>query len=170
MAKSPDDFENHTRKYYRRSCLPSGYEPELVGKRMQDAHEAFCVGKNEMENNFLENKKYDHFDMTGILVYWLQRFQPVTLRDLSSVRGAPDYVIDLLRKYPSEALAFDFGLSICDYFESQKKENPTGKPAVKDDNLEYYNKICRMMKFKSMPPHSLCMIYRTLYVSVLLPE
>ncbi len=127
MAKSPDNFGNYTRKYYRRSCLPCGYEPELVGERMQDVYEAFCVGKNEMENDFLEYKKYDHFDMTGILVYWPQRFQPVTLRDLSSVREAPDYAIDLLRKYPSEALAFDFGLSICDYQHLHSQKQKTAK-------------------------------------------
>ncbi len=166
MAKNPEEFERHTRKFYTFFCRPCGYEPRLLDARLLDAYVAFRRDKKHMSNSLPDkNSVPDHFKIAGVLVYWLRRFAPVSdLRDLSSTREASEDLMELLKKYPSEILAFGFGLSICNYFESEKKYNPVGKPSV---DANFYNIICYMMKFKNISPHSLGAIYRALYVPLL---
>lgn len=62
---------------------------------------------------------------------------------------------------------FDFGLTICHFFEHQKKQNPSGAPAIGgNDGFSYHESICYVMEFKNLSPHSMGMIYRSLYVPV----
>ena len=165
LSRSLDDFSQHVRKHYTVLCFAGGCEPVFSDGRLEDAWVAFQRDKKHATNSMPDNGNPDHFKLSGVLAYWLRRFAPVyDLRDLSMVRDAPPTLVELLKKYPSELPAFDLGLSACSFFEQCKKGQPAGAPAVEANNFDYYKAMCYVMKFKSLSPHSMGMIFRSLYV------
>lgn len=167
MAGSKKIFASHIRKHYVALCYGGGYEPRFNEGRLDDAWVSFQRDKKHAARSMPDGGAPDHFKLSGILAYWLRRFAPVyDLRDLSMVRFAPATLADLFKKYPSELPAFDLGVSVCDFFERRKKTNPAGGPAIEENDFDYYKAMCYVMKFKSLSPHSMGMIYRSLYVPV----
>ena len=65
-------------------------------------------------------------------------------------------------QYGSEALAFDLGISICVFFEIHQKGNHNRM--VPDFSSDYVKAISYFMKFKNISPHSMGMIFRSLFV------
>lgn len=168
MADSGDGFAAHVRRHYAHLCFYCGYEPVLSPSRVDDAWISFRRDKKHAAHSMPGGGAPDHFKLCGILVYWLRRFAPVyDLRDLNMAYRAHPALSELLKKYPSELPAFDFGMTVCDFFERHRKENASGVPAVGEcDNFDYHESVCYLMKFKNLSPHSLGMIYRSLYVPV----
>ncbi len=169
LASSSDNFEIFVRKHYTAFCYEGSYEPQIHEACLKDAHAAFCRDKENMPNSLPDSSSTpDHFKMAGVLVYWLRRFAPVyELRSLNLGYPSTEDLRELLEKYPSELLAFEFGFAICHYFESEKEGNSTAMPAIDANSLDFYKTICYMMKFKNMSPHSLGAVYRALYVPLL---
>ncbi|MBE8157939.1 MAG: hypothetical protein HAW59_00870 [Betaproteobacteria bacterium] len=166
LSYSFAEFSAKTRKHYAYVCHAAGYEPVLNDGRLEDAWVFYRRDKKYAANSMPKVGVPNYFELCGILAYWLCRFAPVyDLRDLSMAQNVPEVFSGLLKKFPSELLAFDMGLALCDFFENNK-EKPSGTPAVGENKFSYYKEICYVMKFKNMPPHSTGMIYRSLYVPV----
>ena len=168
LAGTREIFAKKIRQHYIALYFGGGYEPTLDPGRMEDAWVAFQRDKKHAPNSMPDNSySPDHFKLSGILVYWLRRFAPVyDVRDLSAVRDAPPVLSELLKKYPSELPAFDLGMSICSYFENPGKLRPDTAPDITKNDYDYYKTICYVMKFKSLSPHSMGMIYRSLFVPI----
>ncbi len=172
LARSQKFFDRQIKMYYTYFCRSGSYEPLLIDARLQDAYVAFRRDKKHMSNSLPDKKSPpDHFKMVGVLVYWLRRFAPVCdLRDLGTTSNMPKELVELLKEYPSELLAFVLGMSICYGFESEKIDNPNGAPAINANNYDFYKMICYMMKFKNISPHSLGVVYKALYIPIMPPK
>ena len=100
-----------------------------------------------------------HFTHAGFIVYWLSRFNPVSLRIGEYLPDGQEEERDFLQSYGHVALAFALGFNICHNFERGKGDN-TPLPFL-DKN--YVNDACYLMKYKSIPPHAIGFIYRSLF-------
>ena len=168
LADSEKEFAKKVRVFYTDFCRGAGYEPAWIDARLDDAWVAFQRDKQDVRKSLPKGSPGgDHFKLCGILVYWLRRYAPVAdMRDLSmNIAALPgaDKLQPLLQKYPSELPAFEMGLTICDFFAENAANGGTDRPGV---DLDYYEAVCYLMKFKSISPHSMGMIYRSLFVEL----
>ncbi len=85
------------------------------------------------------------------------------MHKLDIVSSMPEELVEFLKKYPTKLLAFEFGLSICDYFNEGK---PVARQVVDANNYDLYKRIC-YIDFGDTWSHSPGMIYRALYVPLL---
>lgn len=67
---------------------------------------------------------------------------------------------ELLFAYANEYLAFDFGYQFCRFYE-------LGKGRAESLNLgdDYYRTMCHFLKYKTVSPHALFLIYKSLFAS-----
>lgn len=168
IAEDSEVFCERITQHYTYLFAKGGYMPIIQEKHLYDAWDAFCHDKNHAADSLHpESKgKPDHFKLSGILAYWLRRSTPVCgLRNLNLVHQKYPIFQELLKKYPSELSAFDMGLFICSRFETERVDNSSSYvPAIEANNFDYYRDICFLLKRKSLSPHSLGMIYRSLFV------
>lgn len=159
-----DLFANKVRKHYRWLCNAAACEPlfdETDDSRLKDAYVMFRRDKGVAEQeDWGKNNDPDCFELSGILAYWLGRFTPVIdLREKNAGYSRDDKLYDALKMYPSEFLAFNFGLTICHSLISEEET-----PALpSSDYISYTQTVCYMMRFKSISPHALGLIYRSLF-------
>jgi hypothetical protein len=168
FADFKSNFEAHVKLEVARALL----SPVLSLPRLHDAHYAWrddMLRLEERETKLTEGP--DHFKQCANLAYWLRRMSPIVeYHDLAAlVEGTDDLYPDeierreILSKYGTEFLAFDFGFKICQYYELEKIVTPkTSAPKLSKD---YIIDVCHMMKFKHVSPHSMFLIYRSLFIS-----
>jgi hypothetical protein len=149
--------------------------PQLHLQRLIEAHGAWLndlkrVGDHEPNLD----QGLDHFKQAAHLAFWLRRMTPVVeAHDLSAHPGdAPGYPLtreeqqfrDLLFGYKNEYLAFDFGYQICKYHELAK---PGGSMRAKAllPMTDYYKIACHFLKYKTVSPHSIYLIYMSLFLA-----
>jgi len=169
-ADTPKNFRERVTQHYRHLFAQGSYHPVIQDKRLDDAWKAFRHDKKHLLDSLHSesNNQPDHFKLSGILAYWLRRFAPVY--DLEErvnyrMRGeAPDSWKKLMEDYSSELAAFDLGLYICSGFEAGKQKNPSDVPDIDENDFDYYKDVCFLLKRKNLSPHSLGMIYRSLFV------
>lgn len=118
------------------------------------------------------NNGLDHFKRAGHLAFWIRRFTPVvelvdTTMNLGDAEGYPLTFAEegfraLLFGYLNEYLAFDLGYLICGYHEIARHGGSARASELKlDDN--YYWQLCHALKFKTVSPHALAAVYRSLF-------
>ncbi len=149
--------------------------PRLAATRLADVHGAWChdmkrVGDHEPHIE----EGLDHFKRAAHLAFWLRRFAPVVeavdlTLNLGDSEGYPvskdeQEFRDLLYGYVNEYLAFDLAVSFCCYYESHRTENPVDLSGFKLDR-EYIAMVCNFLKYKSVSPHSLTVILKSLFFS-----
>lgn len=171
LAKDSKTFSQQVTVHYHYLFAIGGYGPYLNDARLFDAWDAYRHDrKHALDSLPKGNKEPDNFKSSGILAYWLRRTAPVY--DLRYPFGAKEPSVsdsttlmtrELIEAFPSEFAAFNFGMYICSSFQTENKKNPT-VPAIEDNNYNYYWDICYLLKRKSLSPHSLGMIYRSLFV------
>ncbi len=144
--------------------------PRLLMPRMIESHGAWRndlqrVGGHEPE---LE-EGLDHYKRCGHLTFWLRRMSPVIEAvDLTgSISDAPGYPLsedekafrELLFGYAKEYLAFDFGYQFCLFYEQ-------GSPRAECMRLseEYLWTMCHFLKYKTVSPHALFLIFKSLFL------
>jgi hypothetical protein len=118
----------------------------------------------------------DHFKYAGFLCYWLRRCPP-----LSELATNPDLAIagiryrdpkKILVQYGNVFAAFDIGLRICRYWESARRDIGYSEE-VRDKIMrfsipqrsEYIEDICYTLAEKNISPHSLNMLYKSLFLA-----
>lgn len=147
--------------------------PRMAPARLLDIHGAWChdlkrVGDHEphIEDGL------DHFKRSAHLAFWIRRFDPVVEAiDLEkSLADAEGYGLtndqkdfrNLLYGYVNEYLAFDLAFQFCRYYESHRTDGPVDLSAFKLDR-EYIAMVCNFLKYKSVSPHSLTVILKSLF-------
>lgn len=167
-AKDPKIFREKVSQHYTYLFAKGGYEPVMQERRLDDAWGAFCHDKKHASDSLHSKSKNeaDHFKLSGILAYWLRRCAPVyDLRVLHGGYKSDPFLEELLNRYPSEFPAFNLGLYICSSFQTEQIGNPSSDvPDIEENNFDYYKDICFLLKRKNLSPHSLGMIYRSLFV------
>jgi hypothetical protein len=117
----------------------------------------------------------DHFKRAGFLCYWLRRCPPLT-----ELMSNPDLAFAgikfrdpnrILTQYGNVFAAFDIGLRICRYWESARtdiKYPPEVRKKILTFSIpqksEYIEDICYTLAEKSASPHSLNMLYKSLFL------
>ncbi len=147
--------------------------PKFAAPRLVDAHGAwkedlYRVGEREPRLD----AGLDHFKQCGHLVFWLRRMSPLveTIDLTQNIADAPGLPLinaeiqfrELLFGYANEYLAFDFGFQICKYYETTKEE-PSARAATLTPGTDYYTVMCHFLKYKTVSPHALFLIYKSLF-------
>lgn len=124
----------------------------------------------EHEPNLTEG--LDHFKQAAHLIFWLRRMSPLvelvdTTSNLADSEGLPlttDEVAfrAILLPYHNEYLAFDFGFQIIKFYELGKSD-PSERAETIQLSADYYRTMCHFMKYKTVSPHAINLIYRSLF-------
>lgn len=148
--------------------------PKLSMARLVEAHGAWRndlerVSGNERNLSF----GLDHFKQAGHLAFWLRRMGPVVevvdlTANISDPSGYPvteeeEALRGLLFAYCNEYVSFEVGFHICLFYERARVDGGDTALEVPIDE-DYYRTICHFMKYKSVSPHAMFMIYKSLFV------
>jgi hypothetical protein len=150
--------------------------PRVSPPRLLDAYGAW---RNDLKRVELNEPKLhdglDHFKQCGHLAFWIRRMSPLveTVDLTENIADAPGNPLtenekkfrELLYGYANEYLAFDFGFQFCKFYEIHKKEGSSDRAKKIILTPDYYKTICDFMKYKSVSPHSLFMIYKSLFLN-----
>lgn len=145
--------------------------PRLSRPRIIEAHGAWTkdlerVGANE---NKLQDG-LDHFKRAGHLAFWLRRMGPIVefVDETSNIADGSDYQLDdhernfrdLMEGHANEYMAFDIGFQFCKFYEISVDSKTAEALSLDED---YIRTTCHFMKYKQVSPHSLFMIYKSLF-------
>lgn len=146
-------------------CKEARLTPEFSLSLMHDAWESFCWDTQRLDTNMPKESKPDHFKICGFAAYWLRRHSPVITLKEDRVKITRDEVVmewrKLLDDYSRAFLAFYFGYRICYFIEANSEK---GGGALPRPDMDYLKSLCYVMKYKSLSPHAMGMIYRSLFV------
>jgi len=112
----------------------------------------------------------DHFKQCGLLAFWLRRLSPVVEvvdldfgnSELPMTKDQLDFR-ELLFGYCNEYLAFDLGYQFCRFYEVEQVEKPSERARSLLPSLAYCKTICHFIKFKTVSPDAMHLIYRSLF-------
>lgn len=162
-------FSDYTKDVFSEARL----FPRISTARLIDAYGAW---QNDLTRVGVHEPKLDdgldHFKQAGHMAFWIRRASPVveSADTTQNMGDAPGYPIspdeanfrDLLFGYCNEYLAFDFGYQFCLFYEGVK-----GGPSGRANNLtlsdDYYRTMCHFLKFKTVSPHAMFLIYKSLF-------
>jgi hypothetical protein len=112
----------------------------------------------------------DHFKRAGHLAFWLRRMSPVVdaedIRQMYSYQETPENIAlqddfrKLLYAYGNEYLAFDLGYQFCRFYEL---EDGSLRASTLTLDEEYLRTVCHYFKFKTVSPHGIFLIYKSLF-------
>ena len=115
----------------------------------------------------------DHLKHAGHLSFWLRRMSPLVeaidlTKDFADAEGYPlsdseSAFRRILLPYANEYLAFDFGYQIARYYELAK-EGGSSRASNMALSVDYYKTMCHFLKYKSVSPHALHLIYKSLFM------
>ncbi len=160
MAADRDEFKRIVMQYYTYFCYLCGYKPLINDFKLKLMHDHF-------KRLLAEDSISDHFEIAGALFNSLWRWgyevKVSDFEELNIVSKMPKELVELLKEHPIQLPAFEFGLSICDYFELEEGE-PIVRPAVDANNYDFYKKIfCINLEFNLSEAQLYGRIYRALY-------
>lgn len=166
-------FGNFFSEYAMDTMQGARLLPRIAPARLVDVHGAWCHDMGRVgDHEPLMEEGLDHFKRAAHLAFWIRRFDPVVeaidlTLNLGDAEGYPlskdeqDFR-DLLYGYVNEYLAFDLAFQFCLYFESHRTENSVDLSGFKLDR-EYIVMVCNFLKYKSVSPHSLTVILKSLF-------
>jgi hypothetical protein len=151
--------------------------PLLSDYWTRQAHFRWVKDIRTVSSKEYDGRPLDHFKHAGFLCYWLRRCPP--LYDLAK---NPDPAFagikyrdpkKVLTQYGNVFAAFDIGLRICRYWESARTDIGYSN-AVRDQIMrftipqrsEYIEDICYTLAEKNISPHSLHMLYKSLFLAL----
>lgn len=166
-------FEPFFVEYAKATLEPARLVPLLSPNRVREVHGAWKMDLKRVgdhERNLDDG--LDHFKQSGHLSFWVRRMSPlVEARDpLTSREAVRDDLSeqqiafrDLLYAYGNEYLAFDLGFQFCRFYETD------GSGKCRADTLslseEYYRTMCHFLKYKTVSPHAMFLIYKSLFLA-----
>lgn len=149
--------------------------PRLSMPRLVEIHGAWRadlkrVGKHEKA--LMEG--LDHFKRSGHLAFWVRRFTPLVEAsdNKDNLGDAEGYDLskqevafrDLLFGYGNEYLAFDIGYQFSRQYELSRAF-PSERAKTVKPSSEYIAMMCHFLKYKTVSPHAMSMIYKSLFLS-----
>lgn len=132
---------------------------------LHDAYQSYRWDTQRLDKNMPNSESPSHFKLSGCLAYWLRRNSPIENwktteeehRITDDAKGLRKFISDYGRVYHP----FMLGYRICWSFERNKED---GSPFLSTTiNANYINTVCYYMKYKSVSPHALGLIYQSLF-------
>jgi hypothetical protein len=154
--------------------------PVLSDYWISQAHYRWTKDINSVREKEYAGGTLDHFKSAGFLCYWLRRCPPLseltTNLDTTFAGIRHREPNKLLIQYGNVFAAFDIGLRICRYWESARTDIAY-PDAVREAMMklsipqrsEYISDICYTLAEKNISPHSLNMLYKSLFLPFRLP-
>ncbi|HWY62734.1 MAG TPA: hypothetical protein VNW15_12610 [Rhizomicrobium sp.] len=162
--KFKDLFERHAKSVTRPMLL----KPIFSLARERDAHYAWREDLTRVEARERKlTEGLDHFKQSAHLAYWLRRQAPIVeyedwaKYEEGGLALGEEETREFIAKYGTELVAFDFGFKICAYYEEERSDGKKKQPPKL--SMSYLEDVCYMLKFKHVSPHSLYLIYRSIF-------
>jgi hypothetical protein len=164
------DFARFFAEFAERTFAQAGLKPTLSIQRLDEAHGAWCNDLRRVEDrekNLTDG--LDHYKQAGHLAFWLRRFCPV-IDSICMLNGATPNVEQeswrgYLYSYSNEHLAFLLGFNICRFYEKFRSNRYDAPRAFEVKvNGEYLTTICHFLKYKTVSPHAMTMIYKSIFL------
>lgn len=154
IANSPEEFEEFVMERFRHYSAQASFEPDFSKSLFTDAHHCYTEDIKRLPSGG------DCFERCGCLAYWLRRNSPEMdwaeiKKHKSDLSKNEKEEREMVFQYGRQYHAFFLGYEIC--WNMKHKKQFTGI------NLSYAESVCRLMKYKSISPHAMGMIYRSLF-------
>lgn len=151
--------------------------PVLSDYWISQAHLRWTKDVSYVSTKEYEGGALDHFKYSGFLCYWLRRCPPLSdicwNADLALAGIRYRHPKTILTQYGNVFAAFDIGLRICRYWESARTDipYPTATRAkimtfTIPQRSEYIEDVCYTLAEKNISPHSLNMLYKSLFIAL----
>jgi hypothetical protein len=172
IEKDEAEFYSFIKEITTEILGPSRLMPIFGAMRLRDMYGAWCNDLNrvgEYERR-IQKGDLDHFKRASHLAFWFRRFTPLLdAADMDLGVDNPEPLTqdqkvfrDFLHGHLNEYLAFEVGLQICLYYE-RAKANPNPRAASLSVSMNYLETVCTVLKYKTISPHALVAIYRSLF-------
>lgn len=156
------EFVEFVRGGYKQEAEKAYLEPRFSDDLFHDAHQSYLWDIERLENNM--HTSPDHFKQCGHLAYWLRRNSPVLSWDKQrddcdlgqEQKECRRFILDFGRAFH----AFALGYHICWSIERNKEKAFPMPPNLSHKRLTH---ICYYMKYKSVSPHAMGLIYESLF-------
>lgn len=174
--QDPAEFKRAFIFYATEAMHVAQLHPQFSHLRIDDAwgawnHDLQRVGEREKKLS----DGMDHFKQAGHLAFWIRRMGPVTeamdlLADMppeeaeKKLGGVGADYREFLFAYCNEYLAFDFGFNLCRFYElAQEPASDRAKELRLGE--DYLRLACNFMKYKTVSPHAMMLVYKSLLLS-----
>lgn len=153
-------------------------------RRLGEAHDFWMedVGRTLRESMPDGTKKLDHFKNASFIAFWLRRMIPINETNRSPSHPLKPFdqkKVFQFFKHGNEICALLIGFQICLFYEASKVKpggNNNKLVMLHEDRLSYLKSMkfppallddfAMVLKHKNMSPHSLYMMYRSLFTTI----
>ena len=160
--RDEDKFKEFIRREYVYEAGRCGLEPLLSKAAVHDVHQCYMHDTKRLDEKM--DTSPDHFKHAGFLAYWLRRHKPIREWPPEStdqmVTPRQEEARAFLVEYGHVYLAFSIGYKICLFYERESVSVDRASPTL---NKNYTQSVCYLMKYKSISPHAMGFIYRSLF-------
>lgn len=160
-----DFFEHHARRYAELSGTSASFYKGRILEAYEHAMRDLERLAGEIDGN--GTVEPDIFKRCGFICFWLRRLQPFVYA--LPVRQYPSdsderTAQSLFCRSPNEVFAFDMMFRVCAAYEGAVR----GDDSIATARLDryYLNDVCMFLRNKSVSPHSLYLIYRSLFEKI----
>lgn len=152
-------FKKYIHQEYTYEAGAGFYELVLSDRVVHDVYECYMEDTKRLDGKMSTTP--DHFKRAGVLAYWLRRHNPVLSWRETGAMPHDEHISvrNFLMRYGHGYLAFAYGYKISLLYVRKD----TGGQTMPELTSNYIESICNLMKYKSVSPHSLGFIYRSLF-------
>ena len=165
LKKDEDKFAKIISRELGRTVLYHGHRINLSTTKIHEAYEFWCNDLQRVKfHELATSSDLDHFKQSAHLVYWLRRANPINEIFYAEADPTAEELRwhDLLKHYGIQFTSFQLGFDLCRFFESEK----IGSVYYTNDfelDYDFYATVSHMLKTKNVSPHSIFIIYKSLF-------
>lgn len=142
------------------------------------AHQRWVKDVTRVSDHEYDGGPLDHFKQAALLCYWLRRYPPI-----SELSMNPDVKLASIKlrnpngdevRYANQMAAFDLGFRLCRFWEANRVDTAKiyGKRYKETDftlqnETDFLMDVYYVLADKNVSPHTLALIYRSLFINVL---
>lgn len=177
----PEAFIDFMLANYNFIAEAYGFETNMSRRRLTEAQSLWMFDMDRVLKEMPpKTRQLDHFKQAAFLAFWLRRLLPVNETRLRHPPRGDETMffeqrqIDFLR-YGNEIAALLIGFQICLFYESARATRAANEVAFHRDRADYLRRVtfpqdllmdyAMILKHKSLSPHSLYMMYRSLFAT-----
>lgn len=163
-----DGFREEVQAFYADLVVGTGLRLEFCPFRQKWAHQFYMEDLARIEGK-LNGTTPNHYKRCGVLAFWLRREPPVSVwndthADFANLPPRLQSKHDFLIQYGREWGAFNFAYQICLFYECNKPGQPLDRGSIDRIDSVYCLEMVEMLKRNNVSPHSLHMIYKSLFL------
>jgi hypothetical protein len=162
-------FVELVRLCFNRVALEFGCRVTLNETRLLEAHQFWTQDMERLRRFELPTSpSIDQFKQAGHLVYWLRRSSPIVKTELAEPadEGGEKERLAFFLKYDSQYCALVLGFELC-AFHCANAEGSRFYASDYQLDRDYAEVTCHFLKVKSVSPHALHLIFKSLFADPL---